>query len=48
MQYGVAAASAPVTPRSGASDSVMGAHRKKAGLFRGLRRKGQKPNQQLR
>jgi hypothetical protein len=44
----VASASAPATPRSGAaSDSVMGGHRKKA-LFRGLRRKGQKANQQLR
>ncbi len=45
----VGMASAPITPRSGAaSESGVGAHRKKQGLFRGLRRKGQKANQQLR
>jgi hypothetical protein len=37
-----------VTPRSGVSDSAMGGARKKPGLFRGLRRKGQKANQQIR
>ncbi|GBF87427.1 hypothetical protein Rsub_00138 [Raphidocelis subcapitata] len=49
MGLASARSSQPGTPRSGAaSDSAMAAHRKQQGLFRGLRRKGQKANQQLR
>lgn len=48
-QVGMASASAPATPRSGAaSESNVAGHKKKASLFKGLRRKGQRPNQVLR